>query len=62
MLLITDEKTTQIPDFFVETLIALAQFDSEVGDLPGYHTVIEQRHFSHILTKGIKPAPHALFI
>jgi hypothetical protein len=29
------EKTTQITDFFVETLIALDQFDSEVGDLPG---------------------------
>ncbi len=29
-----DEKTTPIPDFFVETLIALNQFDSEVGDLP----------------------------
>ncbi len=27
-----DEKTTQIPDFFVETLIALNQFDSEAGD------------------------------
>jgi len=30
-----DEKTTQNPDFFVETLIALNQFDSEVGALRG---------------------------
>jgi len=49
---ITDEKTTQIPDFFVETLIALEQFDSEVGDLPGIIPL-------HILTKGIKRAPDA---
>jgi hypothetical protein len=30
-----DEKITQSPDFFVETLIALNQFDSEVGALRG---------------------------
>ncbi|MCA1993743.1 MAG: hypothetical protein LDL41_17115 [Coleofasciculus sp. S288] len=28
------EKTTQIPDFFVETLMPLNEFDSEVGNLP----------------------------
>ena len=28
------EKTTQLPDFFVETLIALDELDSEVGELP----------------------------
>ena len=32
--LLINEKITQIPDFFVETLIARDESDSEVGDLP----------------------------
>ncbi len=32
--LLISEKITQIPDFFVETLIARDESDSEVGDLP----------------------------
>jgi hypothetical protein len=40
----------------------LDQFDLQVGDLPGIITVIQQCHFSHILTKGIKHAPDALFL
>ncbi len=31
--LLISEKITQIPDFFVETLIARDESDSEVGDL-----------------------------